>query len=336
MSSQDRLDLVSARALDLNAVVPGGRDSSTPAPVIAASNVVPFLRVRREPAAIEPTPPLSADPSQRPAPDAQGPEGRLWIIAFFVLSLLVHGGLYAVLNREPEPMASIGLEAISVEIVVGDNTRAGTGSTPGESQAQSAPADDPDPKPMDTETMDEKAPETKPVPDSASASQEQTAAEAKPEQLAAVPPPEPAPQARPEQPKPVQKREPKAKPERDIKPKQVGPHARTASTEPDATGPRANAANGAGVGRSQADINYPGIVRAHLAKFQVDNHEQGRADVGFALDGNGQVTRVWLVHTSGVPNIDRDAQASVRRASPFPAPPSGRSMSFTVPVHFHF
>src|SRR6516164_6702281 len=116
MSSQDRLDLVSARALDLNAVVPGGRDSSTPAPVIAASNVVPFLRVRREPAAIEPTPPLSADPSQRPAPDAQGPEGRLWIIAFFVLSLLVHGGLYAVLNREPEPMASIGLEAISVEI----------------------------------------------------------------------------------------------------------------------------------------------------------------------------------------------------------------------------
>src|SRR5262252_6090108 len=105
MSSQDRLDPVSARALDHNAVVPGGRDPSSSAPVIAASNVVPFLRARREPVGLEPAPPLSADLSQRPAPDLPGPEGRSWIIAFLVLSLVVHSGLYAVFNREPEPMA---------------------------------------------------------------------------------------------------------------------------------------------------------------------------------------------------------------------------------------
>ena len=38
---------------------------------------------------------------------------------------------------------------------------------------------------------------------------------------------------------------------------------------------------------------------------------------------------------SGVASIDAETQAMVRRASPFPAPPSGRSMTFTVPVRFY-
>ena len=326
--SQDRLDSVSARAHDLHAVVPGGRDPS-PTPVVAASNVVPFLRVRREPAAIEPAPPLPADLSQRPAPDVPGPEGRLQMSALLALSLAVHGGLYAVFSREPEPMASIGVEVMSVEIVLGDNKPAGIVATPVESQAQSAPANDPDPKPMDRETMDKQA------------------AEAKPEQLAAAPaepmpaphepelssPPQETQPATPEPAKPQAKPVKQPKPEGDLKPKQ-GPRAKTTSTEPEATAPRANPQSGAGIGRSQSYSNWVGMLQAHLAKYQRPKTEEGRVTVSFALDASGKVKRVSLVQGSGFATLDQDAQASVWRASPFPPPPLGRGDA-TVSLHYH-
>jgi periplasmic protein TonB len=46
------------------------------------------------------------------------------------------------------------------------------------------------------------------------------------------------------------------------------------------------------------------------------------------------VTRVSLVRSSGFSSLDQEAQAMVRRASPFPAPPDGRSVSFTAPASF--
>jgi len=95
-----------------------------------------------------------------------------------------------------------------------------------------------------------------------------------------------------------------------------------------------------GVGRSAADSNYAGLVSAHLRRHQQypadarSRGEQGTATVSFSLDGGGHVTSARLLRGSGIASIDAEVQAMVRRASPFPAPPSGRGVSFTVPVRF--
>ena len=106
------------------------------------------------------------------------------------------------------------------------------------------------------------------------------------------------------------------------------------------TSPAAAAAGGVGRGRSDADSNYRGRVAAHLARHKRFPHEarnsgnQGSATIAFALDGGGRVTSVRLVRGSGVASLDQEATAMVRRASPFPAPPGGHGMNFTVPVSF--
>src|SRR2546421_6068816 len=140
-----------------------------PPPASAWSNVVPFVR-RRGDGGPGGAPEVALDPGDRPAPNPADSYRDVRFLALIAVSLLVHGGLYAVFNREPEPMASIGLEAISVEIVLGANTLAGLAVTPGENEAQNTPADDPDPQPTDSETATakpEQAPEAKPVQDAA-------------------------------------------------------------------------------------------------------------------------------------------------------------------------
>ena len=95
-----------------------------------------------------------------------------------------------------------------------------------------------------------------------------------------------------------------------------------------------------GVGRSNNDTNYPGLVSAHLRRHQQypadarSRGETGTASVTFGIGGSGSVTSVQLARSSGVGSIDQEVQAMVRRASPFPAPPGGRAQSFTIPVNF--
>ena len=344
-------------------------------------------------------PDVAFDPAERPAPPAAGLERRTLTGALLVVSLLVHGGLYVAFTREPAPMASIGIEAISVEIVLGANMPAGLATTPGGQETQSAPADSPDPNPTDPDTT-AKVEHIRPVEVAAERPKdlkatETAAAELKPERPVEIkeaqpvraeaveaeparpePPrevamlqsePTPAPRepeltAAPEEPAKVVPAEPeKAKPpaktdtkpepkakrapkpkERAAKPKQErpGPDRKATSNAPNPTGPAAVAASGVGPGRSQPDTNYRGLVAAHLARHKQfpaearSRGDQGSATVSFALDGSGRVTRVALVRGTGVASLDQEATAMVRRASPFPAPPGGRGMSFTVPVSF--
>jgi periplasmic protein TonB len=411
--SRHRIETISERENDrgtgLEHLVPRRAEDAldSAAPPIAITNVVPFTRPRRDADSARTADAILADPAKRPMPQ-QAKDRRAWFVAFLTLSLLVHGGVFLLFNREPEPMASIGLEAISVEIVLGANMPAGVAMNPGESEAQSAPANDPDPVPTDTETATAKvedAKEAKPVDDARPVQVETRVDDAKPvetatvatetppertepqqrvaaipldttpaprepelaaapaepvpEELAVLAPPQPkeAEPAKPEtvpvqvvpavQRQPVEKREPKPKTQREAKPKtDRQPKAkqdrptRTASTDPNATGPRANAASGVGPGRSQNDSNYRGLVAAHLARhkrFPADARargDQGTATISFSLDGGGRVTRVALVRGTGFAGLDQEVQGMVRRASPFPAPPDGRGMSFTVPVSF--
>src|SRR5262245_45156310 len=117
---------------DLSNVVPlpAEGEAASSAPRISATNVIPFVRPRREPAARTGAE-VALDPAARPAPPLGIGAGRARIAALLALSLTAHSTLYMLFTREPEPMASIGIEAISVEFVLGANTPAGPASTPG-------------------------------------------------------------------------------------------------------------------------------------------------------------------------------------------------------------
>jgi protein TonB len=363
--SQQRLDIVPRRA---DAPADNGAPNAANAPVIVATNVVPFARPRREMAAADGAAAVSLDPAGRPAPYWPGRDRR--ILTLLVLSLILHGGLYFIFNRPAEPMVSIGVEAISVELVPGTNTPVGAASNPGEQQVQTAPEPDQkredetakaedqpppveeakpveDTPPSDVAAVDPKAePETEPEPAAEAPPEPEKAAalpadeplETRQPEVAAVPSkttpaePEPSkPETKPEvKPQPVQHHETKPKPEHNK------PDARrkTASREAERPGPRASAASGTGAGRSQSYSNWMGLVYAHLARYQRANQaNQGLVVVRFSLDASGHVRSVSVARSSGFANLDAEAQGAVRRASPFPPPPLGTS-SVTAPIRY--
>lgn len=303
------------------------------------ANVVPFKRGRHDEAADRPAPALVLDAAARPVPRAPT-ERRRQIAAFFVLSLALHGGLYTALWEQPKPLASVGIEAITVDIVLGTNSEAGLASTPGENEVQSAaPAEEVKP---DDEAVAQQERTTEVRPEIPVTEHETTVAEAteaKPEESTAAMvetsrPETPTALPRetpPELPKlqqPVEKPQPKQK-------KAVSPERKNTSA-----GAPSNTASGIGRGRSDSETNYRGLVAAHLTRnkrYPADaerNHDQGTASLSFMLDGSGRVTAAHLVRGSGHASLDQEAQAMVRRASPFPPPPGGRPMSFTVPITF--
>ena len=321
------------------------------------SNVVPFVRPRDGRNAPEVA--LPADLARSPGAMA----AREWVrrVGVAALSLLVHGSLFAILLREPPPLASIGLEVMSVEIVLGATAPAGAATAPGENQVQSASA--PEEKSPEVGPTEQKATvqpqtvevarqETAPEQKAEQPKTEIRPEEAKPYETAAAPreTPDTAEVTLLPQPedKPVEKQpDPKPappKPGKDAKPAHeqhriAAPTRDKAAREAKASTPSSQA-NNVGVGRSNNDTNYPGLVSAHLRRYQQyptdarSRGDQGTASVTFGISGSGGVTSVQLARSSGIGSIDQEVQAMVRRASPFPPPPGGRPQSFTVPVNF--
>ena len=366
----------------LDAVVPARAEHSLPANDTGADlgNVVPFMRPRGN----AHTAPAVVLPADAARPGAGGlTRERLQLAAFVTASLALHAGLVMALWREPAPLASIGLEVISVEIVLGTTAPAGVAPTQGEQQVIAAAA--PETEATEVDKAEEKAtaqPQTVEVAREETAPEQKTeqpkAEEAKPEEpepaqaeqkhavamvetpapdtatakpqeippapfeVTLLPQPEEKPVEKKPEPKPVQAAPPK--PVKDAKPAKeprriAAPTRENAAREAKASTP-STAANNVGVGRSDRDTNYPGLVSAHLRRHQQypsdarSRGDQGTATVSFGLDGGGRVTSARLVRGSGVASIDQEVQAMVRRASPFPAPPDGRPRSFTVPVAF--
>jgi protein TonB len=282
--------------------------------------------------------------------------GRPWRWLYLIaLSALAHGGVAAAFFDET-PRASIGVAVISAELVLGSNSNAGAAQHPSKDEIDSAPAAEKkaaDTAPEQPE-MAREAQQTPPAPQPVAAAT-QTQSEEQPDLAAASPavvaegeiPVEakvadapatlaPAPSPEPKvQPAPPAQRSEKPHPA----PKQKTARKNHAARTSFAAAP-SQASNGIGRGHSDADANYAGRVFAHLARFKDMPAEarlhgdHGRPTVTFGLDGQGRVTRVSLAHSSGVPSLDRAAQAMVRRASPFPAPPAGEPRAFTVPITF--
>jgi periplasmic protein TonB len=349
-TKQDRADDL------LGAVVPSrGPDVAASLPPEAdLSNVVAFAR-RNKKGGEASTPPLEVSSQDRPAPFSLSLDRQRQIALLVGASILVHGALFAFFNREPEPHASIGVISVTAEIVLGAQTNAGKSPTPSESEIASAPS------PKTDEPVDDK-PEMarkddvakKPVEEPKEEAKEEKAETASPKAEEAPPvekppvPKEPAElavQTKPaEKPKlTVEEKKPEAKQAKKVR--EAARHAKEdGESKRDRAAPASPASpssNSVGRGRSDLDTNYRGIVAAHLARFKQypsdarSRGDQGTPTVSFSLSGSGSVTSVRLARGSGVASIDAEAAAMVRRASPFPAPPSGRGQSFTVPVSFH-
>jgi protein TonB len=338
-AKQDRADDL------LGAVVPSrGRDD--PAIVLPPeadlSNVVAIARRPRKAGDAE-TPSLEVSAAERPAPYGLSPERQRQIALLIGASLLVHGAIFAAFNREPEPHASIGMISVSAEIVLGAQSNAGQSSRPSESEITSPAAPKTD-EPVDAQpeaarkniSKNPDDPEQTKDSDTAAPKSDQALSAQTPEQPEAELVTEPKPAEKPTLTKRLQDAAKKLR--------ETARHAKddgenTRDRKAPASTPSA-ASNSVGRGRSDLDTNYRGIVSAHLARFKqmpsdAPRGSQGIATVSFSLSGGGSVTSARLVRGSGVASVDREAAAMVRRASPFPAPPSGRAQSFTVPVSFH-
>jgi protein TonB len=291
---------VPARAIDADA---GGRPRA---------NIIPLRRTDDADASDE-APELRVGEGDRPAPPRSHDEARFRLALILCGSLVVHAALFAFFRTEPEMTASVGEDAITVEIVVGADSAAGTAQARSDVEPEQQSAMDA----RQDETAQEKSIKQEPTP--------------QPEAIM-TPAEEPiAPLQKEVGPaeRNVEKTPPEPKP---LDPSQPKPTPSTASTP---------AANSIGRGRMAGDANYQGLVAARLARFKRfppdarRRREQGSALVSFVIDGAGRVTSVRLVRGTGFAALDDEVQAMVRRASPFPPPPRGVETNFSAPVSFH-
>lgn len=338
----------------LGAVVPArAREVAGAAPEGDLSNVVPFAPRRRSGADPD-APALAVSTDDRPAPLALF-DRRERIALLIVASLAVHASVFAAFNRAPAPLASIGVVSIDAELVLGGEAEAGHSNQRTESELSSAASPvTPEQEAPQPETAREADQAHKAEPEPVQSAKTQS--EAKPEPAEAMQ--QPTPQQQPElaaAPKPVEKptetprkqakleepseAKPAPKPRQETqKTNDKGKNERTRAPAPSTASLESNSV---GRGRSDADSNYRGIVAAHLARYKQfpadarGRGDQGTATVTFSLDGSGRVTSAHLARGSGVASLDQETQAMVRRASPFPAPPTGRPMTFTVPISFY-
>lgn len=334
------------------AVLVARRDEPRASEATDLSNVVPFARPRR-PGAVTAFPLLSVTADERPAPQ-RTTFGVGRSIALIAASLALHSMLLAMFSQQPRPMASIGIEVMTVEITLGANTAAGTAPTPGEQERQPVASSE-QPKEDEPVTEQSRAATVMPqeVPVAAQeAAPEVTQQDTPPEVQAVDPTPqEPKPEAatadtpasmqptemppqQTEQPRPQIQTEQKA-PER----KRIAAPTdkKTAQKKQQAAATQTDAARGVGRGRSDNSVNYDGMVRAHLARYkQPVNGARGSgvATVQFLIDGRGRVTSARMAGSSGIAAFDQEAVAMARRASPFPPPPDGKGRDYTVPVRF--
>lgn len=356
-------DVVAMRAQDRDSadnhhgmVLVARRDEPVPCAATDLSNVVPFARPRRGgDAAAFPLPSVST--TERPAPQTSklGLGQGLVVMAG---SLVLHGTLLAMFWHQPKPMASIGIEVMTVEITLGATTAAGLAPTPREQEAVAAA---PSEQPTQDETVTEQSRATTAMPQEVPVAAVETAPEVKRDEAPAEvqtvesQPQEQTPETATTETTAATRQEEKP-PERTEQPQpqvtaiETAPERKRIAAPTDkkttqkkqrAAAVASNAASGVGRGRSDNFANYNGMVAAHLARYKQypasarSAGVQGMATVSFAIDASGRVTSARLARGSGNTAIDQEVMAMVRRASPFPPPDDGRGRNFTVPVRFN-
>jgi protein TonB len=100
--------------------------------------------------------------------------------------------------------------------------------------------------------------------------------------------------------------------------------------------PRTSPAQAAPTPSTSAAVeNYPGRVYRRIQRTrQRGVRERGTARVRFSVTGSGGLGSISISASSGSGAVDQAAIDHVRRAAPFPAPPSGAQTTFVVPITF--
>lgn len=170
-------------------------------------------------------------------------------------------------------------------------------------------------------------------------------------------PPE-TPQEEKEAPKPVRKKEkpPEPQPARPIEPPMVQisqisvpvavavqKPADPGPMEPETAAPRTLPAPPAPQMSGNAHDSWEGRVLARLAKnrryppWAMSRREHGVPYVRIVMDREGKVLSSRLERSCGFPELDREAVALPKRASPLPKPPDdkpGETLELVVPIEF--
>lgn len=118
--------------------------------------------------------------------------------------------------------------------------------------------------------------------------------------------------------------------------------AQRTSAPSGAPGPRSPSAASASAGANSAAMaSWRGALMAHLNRHKRfpggASSNNGTAVVSFSINRSGGVTSARLARSSGDSALDNEAVATVRRASPVPAPPAhiaGGSISLSVPIRY--
>jgi TonB family protein len=128
------------------------RDEPSQSAATDLSNLVPFARRRAVDVAFPLASVAAADRPARSAPDP----GGIWRMALLGGSLVLHGLLLLMFWQEVRPLASIGVESMSVEITLGASQAAGLARQSGEQEVEPVAA--PETAAQDKETPEQQAP----------------------------------------------------------------------------------------------------------------------------------------------------------------------------------
>ena len=78
--------------------------------------------------------------------------------------------------------------------------------------------------------------------------------------------------------------------------------------------------------------SYAETVRSRLAHHKPANSNLGGAMVSFAIGADGGLSSARVVRSSGNTRADKAALATVKRAAPFPKPPSGKPSVYAIQI----
>ncbi|WP_152008742.1 energy transducer TonB [Hoeflea sp. EC-HK425] len=150
----------------------------------------------------------------------------------------------------------------------------------------------------------------------------------------AIPANVPTPVAKPEQPKqPPKKTAGNTKSKSEVNSK-AGTRDGKATAKAASSGKVESRSASASSGNAAA-ANYPGKVFAKIARTRQRNAGgRGVVHVSFHVSTSGQAVRVTVSRSSGNARVDKAALAHIKRAAPFPRPPSGARTRFVIPIEF--
>lgn len=271
--------------------------------------------------------------------------GPLWCASAFV-ALVAHMGVgvWIAADRKPAPpLASLKPLTFELEAAPAQRAEHSQPETPEEKPAP--PVESPQDAPPEAAT-----PEVTPPPEDMQPPQEQeppppVEALKEPEAPNSEPPKPEPPKPRPDDlaipalPPPPQKRPPAPRPPVEPRKQPPEPKQRPAP-RPQVAAPAKPARAAAPQVDRAAAAAWQSQVMAYLERRKTypsgarARGEEGVAVVRFRIGGNGAVSGVALVRSSGSAELDRETLALVTRASPLPPHPSGAAMTLTAPVRY--